>query len=164
MTELVPASVSQLIADLAHGGLITTIGLKLSDYDTSQERIESLCTFVGATHNASSWWGGDIILAAEMLYPEEASQLTEALGASPSTRSRWARTSERVPMSRRREELTWSHHFVVSLLEPGDQVMWLQRAIDEGLSKHQLEALIKPSKDPEDKHATCPQCGLEFTI
>jgi len=66
--------------------------------------------------------------------------------------------AQRVPRSRRRKGLSWSHHRAVAALDPPEQKEWLKRAVDDSLSHHQLREALRNGAAPVDREI-CPSCG-----
>jgi hypothetical protein len=75
-------------------------------------------------------------------------------------------------MSRRRDNLTWSHHAVVAALDPDEQDRWLDMAAAERLSVADLRIELRSVErqrggqgrtyaDPVDdaRGFICPRCG-----
>jgi hypothetical protein len=150
-----------LITDLEKSGVLSTTGLRLRE-EMSYERFEAMLALFGAIHQSMQFAIGDALLYGEALFGEEVYQASEVLKLAPDTRNRYRRVAERVPINRRRPELSWSHHFVVSTLQPEEQIEWLQRAVDNDYSKHDLEELLREPKLPADKTVVCPSCGETF--
>lgn len=157
--------------ELETTGALTPVGLRLTQ-EMSYERYEALLFLLGTYHTAYQWAVGDALVYGEQVFGEESFQASEALRMSPDTRNRYRRVAERIPRDRRRAELSWSHHFVVSHLQPGDQIDWLDRAVRNNYSKNDLEELIKMpkeiviSKGEEEVNdfITCPHCGSEIDL
>ncbi len=130
-----------LLADLERGGALTARGLVLPATIT-YDRYEALGAHLGHTQEALQFAIGDWLVAGESLFPEQWSQAAEALGLSESERTRYARVASRVPPEIRKNELSWSHHRAVAHLERGEQEHWLNLAVNERLSKAQMEEEI----------------------
>ncbi|MGN6215486.1 MAG: hypothetical protein ACTHN7_00790 [Solirubrobacterales bacterium] len=78
-------------------------------------------------------------------------------------------------LSRRRDDLTWSHHVAVAALPVEDQDLWLDWAITEKLSVADLRTELRGAQkriksedesdegsEPEEPHEvsfSCPKCG-----
>ena len=137
---------------------LSEIGLQLTDPDLPYERFETICYMLGALHEAVRFAIGDAIIQGEALYGESAYQAFERFQLSEEAMKEYVRVAQRVPRSRRRKGLSWSHHRAVAALEPPAQKEWLKRAVDEGLSHHDMRAALRNGKtqDPVD---VCPSCG-----
>lgn len=122
---------------------LTSIGLRLRDPDLPLEDFSQLCWMLGRFHEAVRFAIGDALITGEELYGEEAFQSFEELNLSEDARFEYRRVSAKVPFSRRRKGLSWSHHRAVASLEPPEQKEWLRRAADESLSHHQLRDALR---------------------
>ena len=89
------------------------------------------------------WWRGDLYLKGEEWYGEDrATSVFDPLTMDVKTWQNNASVCGRIEFSRRREELTYSHHAEVAYLEPDAQDKYLQIAIDNLLSVRKLRDLI----------------------
>lgn len=101
---------------------------------------------------------GGFINWLEAHYGEQASQIvdTEIFG-DDRTVLVWRWVEEKVPLvNRRLAEISFSHHQVVAVLEPAQQVMWLQKAIDGKWSVAELKAAMKEAAAVPDSKAGRP--------
>lgn len=144
---------------------LSAIGLRLSDPDLPYERYAELCWMLGKMHEAVRFAIGDAILYGEELYGEESYQAIEEMGLSEEARREYVRVAIRVPRSRRRKALSWSHHRAVAALEPAQQKEWLRRAEDESLSHHALREELRDSgtSGPSPRPAICRCCGQNLS-
>jgi site-specific DNA-methyltransferase (adenine-specific) len=101
------------------------------------------------TDRGLQFWIGDYF-AYGATYGEASSQAAnDWTGYEPHTLWNLTNVSEKVKSSRRREDLSWSHHAEVAGLTPSEQAEWLEKAapIKEGdkprLAVHVLRAEIK---------------------
>lgn len=85
---------------------------------------------LGQVGKSLAWWTGDWLRWGEEIHGEKYAQALDATGRDPKTLMSWIRVCKAVEASRRREELSFSHHESVSVLEPDDQSYWLGRAIE----------------------------------
>ncbi len=144
---------------------LTGTGLRIKDPNLSYEAFENLCVYVAeqwATVSEAAWAlkfaVGDLCLQGEHLYGDSVYQALEHLGLSEEVKRECVRVSSRVPYSRRRKGVSWSHHRAVAPLEPAEQKQMLQRAVDEGMSHHSLRAALRNGREPEVVES-CPTCG-----
>lgn len=70
-------------------------------------------------------------------------ELEEITGLDRGTLANYKSIAENIPCSRRREDLSFSHHVEVAKLEPEKQDEFLLRASNEGLSKRELREEIR---------------------
>ena len=110
----------------------------------TREEWETYGTRLGAVTKSSSWWLGDWVRFGQRHYNghrfEFASRIT---GYDEQTLRNFAYVAGRCEFSRRRENLSWSHHAEVAALEPGQQDRWLDEATKHRLSVRQLRDHIR---------------------
>lgn len=81
-----------------------------------------------------------------------------------------AYVASRFDPSRRRDDVSWSHHAVLAGLDPSSQDLWLGQVAAAHLTVRGLRvALMSPSRESEPAAQTasqpplppaCPRCGL----
>lgn len=116
--------------------------LKLTDPNMTFDQYERLVAGIGNFYKASKFWGGDVLLAGEVLFGEEGYQAAHHLGITEGALQDWVRVARLVPPERRRGELSWSHHRSVAPLEPAQQIAMLDRAVSERLDVRGLNDLL----------------------
>lgn len=136
------------LAELERGGLITDLGMRLPAM-ISYERAEALAANLGRATDSMQFVVGDFIVQVEALFPEHWTQAVEALGLDEPDRIRMARVAERVPLERRKRQLSWSHHRLVAHLDGEAQEHWLNLAVNEGLSTAVLRDRLKEQREKE---------------
>lgn len=157
----------KLLQALEDAGAVDEVSLVLTDPEMEYQRWEDLGRFLGNLDRRSRWYLGDWLNFGEAVYGERASQ-----GVESSTGERYNEAERvtgldrqslmnirsvcgRVTRDRRRKELGFWIHAEVAALEPEEQVAWLQRAVDEGMSRQALREAIRaekrgdPDPDPE---------------
>lgn len=134
-----------LLTDLETSGSLTATGFSLPP-EVSFEQYEAIGNLFGSAHEALKFAIGDWILQGEQIWGEEVYQAVEALGISVASRLQYIRVATRIPIERRVEGLTWSHHRAVAALEDEEQELWLNRAKDSGWSKSDLEEHLRDQK------------------
>lgn len=139
-----PKSV-QSLADLEQAGSLTQVGLKLPTTITA-EQYEAVGAMLGKADQAIQWAIGDWIAYGEARFGEESYQYIESLGISEASRSQHVLVATHIPVERRREELTWSHHRAVHHMEEDEQDRWLQLAVENDWPKYELMHKIKESR------------------
>ena len=137
---------------------LSAVGLRLTDPDLPYEEFEHICFVLGALHQAVRFAIGDAIIQGEALYGHSAFQAFERFQLSEEAMREYVRVAQRVPRSRRRKGLSWSHHRAVAALDPPEQKEWLARAVNDSLSHHQLRDALR---EPLSRNGTecCPTCG-----
>lgn len=128
------------LANLEDAKAIDKIGLQLPA-NLSLERLEAVGRMIGYYGDAIQWAHGDYLIHCEKFYPEEASQLSEALGISEESRRQHLRVALAIPRPSRRPELSWSHHRAVAGKD--DQDEWLAKAVENDWNKSALEEHLK---------------------
>ena len=98
---------------------------------------------------AVNWWLGDWILYGERRYGEMYADAIDLTGLEYGTLANIVRVARHVESSRRREQLSWSHHVEVAALSPAEQDEWLRRADQDGLTVARLRARLSSSSVPE---------------
>lgn len=146
---------------LAQDYTLSEVGLKIRDPDMTLERFSEVCYTLGRFHEAVRFAIGDAIIQGEHLFGDDAHQAIEEMNLSEDARLEYVRVASRVPPSRRRHGLSWSHHRAVAALEPADQKSWLKRASDEGLSHHVLREEMRNGAEPKVS-SKCRCCGREL--
>lgn len=116
--------------------------------------------FLATFTDALQWYWGDWIAYGERHYGEYTQYVDDA-GVAVKTLQNWVYVAQAVEPSRRREDLSWSHHAKVASLDPDEQTRWLQQAADNGLSANALGEAIAGSKADYD---VCPACGSRKRI
>jgi len=137
---------------------LSVIGLRLKDPSLSLERFTELCWLLGQMHEAVRFAIGDAIIQGEALYGEESYQAFEEMNISEEARREYVRVASRVPRSRRRKAVSWSHHRAVAALPPAEQKEMLRRAEDEHLSHHAFRDVLRNGAEPRQA-TTCRCCG-----
>lgn len=112
---------------------------------------------MGVFGRSLQWWMADWLKWGEDRYGEKFAQALEGTGRDEKTLLTWLRVARAVEVERRREELTFSHHAVVSALDPEAQTYWLGKAIEGDRkpngevvlwSSHRLKAEISAGGQP----------------
>lgn len=103
---------------------------------------------------AWQWWLGDWATYGQQfgsMYDEAMNQT----GLEYGTLANCVYVANAIDPSRRREELSWSHHYEVASLPPEEQSTWLALAVDRKLTRNQLREAIAASKreDPPAEQA-----------
>lgn len=138
---------------------------------------------LGATSRVSNWWVGDWLEYGASRWGEKYSEAAKITGYDVKTLRNIAYVARRFDLSRRRDNLTWSHHAEVAVLEPHEQNTWLDRALADQLSVADLRTELRSSQrasrtpreggdgggepDPSGGSApsmTCPHCGKAILL
>ena len=96
----------------------------------------------------SSWAIGDLLNYAETKYGETYSQLMDETGLSYGRLANLKYLSGAVPLSRRRESLSLSHHQAVAFLSdnPSEQERLLDAAEEKAMSRYEFREYVRDYK------------------
>lgn len=97
---------------------------------------------LGGIARGHQWWVGDALVEGEKRYGEEIAQHAEELNLEPHTLTNWRWVADSIKSSRRREDLTWSHHAEVARLPAKDQTTALAKAAKESWTVRQLRDYV----------------------
>lgn len=93
---------------------------------------------LGVAGRNSSWWIGDWLRYGTARYGTKYSAAVRITGCDRQTLMNMVYVATRFEISRRRENLSWSHHGELASLEIDDQECWLDHAAAERLSVRDL--------------------------
>lgn len=114
--------------------------------DLTYERWEDNIALLGRLNNATLFWIGDGIEFGECAYGEKYAQALEKTGKSYGRLKNITYTCRSVEKSRRRDNLSFSHHTVVAPLEPNEQDYWLDEAIENDWNDKEMDEAIHESQ------------------
>lgn len=116
--------------------------------DLTFAEYERLLWALAGARNMTAWGLGDAINFGERVYGETYTQAVDATKLSESTLQGYAYVARRIPRSRRRHGLSFSHHAAVASLAPQERERWLDRAAAEHLSVAVLREHLQHRKLP----------------
>jgi hypothetical protein len=148
-----------LLGDLEQKGVISRVGLRLTDPSMSYDRFEAICEMLNQAHVVVQWSIGDALVFGEQLYGHEAYQAFLRFNLSQDMLDKYRLVSERIPHSRRRPELNWSHHEIVSRLTPPLQDEWLEVAVVNRYSTRELIGAMQALPALPEAVERCLSCG-----
>ncbi|HEX5608544.1 MAG TPA: hypothetical protein VFX45_00470 [Solirubrobacterales bacterium] len=132
---------------------------------------------LGAMTRCSQWWLGDWIRYGTARWGEKYKEASRITGYDVQSLRNIAYVAGSIDVSRRRDDLTWSHHAEVSSLEPGEQSRWLDLAAAEKMSVSDLRIELRAVRRAENRSpsrsgaakktvgtVTCPQCEHKFDV
>lgn len=142
---------------------------------------------LGGISRCNQWWLGDWVRYGAEKWGEKYTRAAKITGYDPRSLANMASIAASFGMSRRRDDLTWSHHVAVAALPEAEQEEWLDRAASEGLSVADLRTELRaaPNRDEDppsvndrdrgeagvarevtvESHGVevlCPQCGYRL--
>ncbi len=127
---------------------------------------------LGRIGRCNQWWLGDWLRYGTSKWGEKYAEAARITGYDARSLANMASIASAFPLSRRRENLTWSHHAAVAGLPPEQQDEWLRRAQSERLSVADLRVELRGrqvagEEGSEKEEAAegavqaivCPRCG-----
>lgn len=141
--------------------------LDLAEWSRAGQRL-------GVMNRCSPWWLGDWIRYGNSKFGEKYSRASAITGYDRQTLMNMVHVASRFEFSRRRENLSWSHHEVVAGLPPAEQDQWLDRATAERWTRADLRLELRAHHSQHDKSSdlgdgangadqeesvACPRCG-----
>ncbi|MEA2332915.1 MAG: hypothetical protein QOH58_3053 [Thermoleophilaceae bacterium] len=125
--------------------------------------------WLGTLARAGGWWLGDWLRYGNARYGERYRAAAAITGYDVQTLMNMAYVASRFEVSRRRENLSFSHHAELAPLPAEEQDRWLGRAEADALSVRALRTEVRrarrssPEAEPAHRaHAeerVCPRCG-----
>jgi hypothetical protein len=131
----------------------------------------------GEIGRCSQWWLGDWIKYGNAKFGERYSRAMKLTGYDVQSLMNMVYVASRFEISRRRENLSWSHHATLAPLDVAEQEYWLTRAIAEKLSVADLRVELRGMRrtravatgdgaehaaqvqDDQVRTLVCPNCG-----
>lgn len=135
---------------------------------------------LGSIGRGVAWWIGDWVNYGNAKFGEKYSRAARITGYDVQSLMNMAYVASRFDRSRRRENLSWSHHAELAGLALEQQEVWLGKAEQKHLSVHGLRDEVRTWRSHLQKHATgnaeqretdtahaddivvCPQCGYSM--
>jgi hypothetical protein len=128
--------------------------------------------WLGVLGRASGWWLGDWLRYGNSRYGERYQAAAAITGYDMQTLMNQAYIASRFEVSRRRENLSFSHHAELAALPRAEQERWLAQAEQRSLSVRALRREVREQRRPRrdgsepDGNApeiSCPECGHRFS-
>lgn len=132
------------------GARLTKVGLVLPA-DLDFDAWHDLGVALGWLHHASRWALADWLNYGEDTFGELAAQATDATGLSYQALADIAWVGRQIPLSRRREKLSFTAHREVAGLPPRAREELLDRAEAEGLRSRDLRELTTGRKSRRER-------------
>lgn len=107
------------------------------------------------------WWIGDWLRYGERSYGEMYSQALDATDLSYQTLRDAKWVAESVELSRRRDNLSWSHHKEVAALDRAAQDELLDLADSEGMNRNKLRAEVNRRKNAIGSVPSAETCTVD---
>jgi hypothetical protein len=151
-------------------GWIAPSDLDLAEWIAAGRRL-------GAMVRCSQWWLGDWIRYGNSKFGERYTRASAVTGYDVQSLMNMVYVASRFEFSRRRENLSWSHHETLAALDQEEQNVWLERAVADRLSVADLRLELRTARRGHDartaevearaeaaKVMVCPHCGGTLPI
>jgi hypothetical protein len=124
----------------------------------------------------NNWWVGDWIRCGNARWGAKYVEAARITGLDGKTLRNIAYVAKQFDLSRRRDNLTWTHHAEVAALTPEQQDEWLDRAVVLRLSPGDLRLEVRASQRTltsetdegaaveSTDHFSCPHCGAAIAL
>jgi len=133
---------------------------------------------IGSVGRNIQWLIGDWIAYGNQKFGERYARASKISGYDPQTLMNMVYVATRFAVSRRRENLSWSHHEALAALNPEEQDSWLDQAALHRWSVADLRTMLRMSRrelagGSEGMEAgseqplptlKCPRCGEEIAV
>jgi hypothetical protein len=130
----------------------------VAEPDLAYDEWLRLGTRLGLTGRNAGWWIGDWVRYGTAVYGSKYTVAARVTGYDPQTLMNMVYVATRFETSRRRENLSWSHHAELAPFDVDEQEHWLDRATIERLSVRDLRELL--ADEPSDSvHARRRRTG-----
>lgn len=130
---------------------------------------------MGAIDRCSKWWLGDWLRYGADQWGAKYVAAAKLTGYDPHSLENMVYVASRFPFSLRRENLRWSHHFVVAACDHDEQAHWLDLAAEQKLSVQDLriellaarrghvrdrgDRSVRMARARSGEVLKCPNCG-----
>jgi hypothetical protein len=155
----------------------TPVGWVPSDDHMDHPQWVAVGRRLGGISRSNQWWLGDWLRYGTVKWGEKYAEAAKITGYDVRSLANMASLAGCFEMSRRRDNLTWSHHAVVAALDPDEQDRWLDMAAAERLSvadlrielrsiERQRGAQERPRAESAEDDVSgfiCPRCGYRVS-
>lgn len=141
---------------------------------------------LGSIGRGAAWWIGDWVNYGNARFGEKYTRASRTTGYDIQSLMNMAYVASRFEISRRRENLSWSHHAEVAALPPEQQGHWLELAAEKRMSvrclRDELRAwrarraaaeseseqvaatavVAEPPAAEDAANTVCPRCGYHL--
>jgi hypothetical protein len=158
-------------SELTRVGWMPSTNLGLAEWSAVGRRF-------GEIGRCSQWWLGDWIHYGNAKFGERYARAVKLTGYDVQSLMNMVYVASRFEISRRRENLSWSHHATLAALDVDEQDYWLLRASVDKLSVADLRVELRGSHrtrsvgtvasdtggESSERHGdgqilVCPNCG-----
>lgn len=158
------ASESPRTSSISPVAWIPVEDMDFSEWATAGRRLSAM-------GRCGQWGLGDWIRYGNSKFGERYAWAARVTGYDVQTLMNMVYVASRFEISRRRENLSWSHHETLAALDPDEQDRWLDRAVADRLSisdlRGELRSLRRDTRAPGERAVKgdgpdaidCPHCG-----
>lgn len=139
-------------------GRVMAVGLDLPDTITFEEW-QAVGESLQGVNRSLQWWLGDWVRFGERKWGEKYTQAIEVSGKDYDTIAGAKRIADRFDFTRRRVNLSWSHHAEVAALPVDAADRFLDLAEEEGWSRNELRRHVNKAKASASMLASDPSDG-----
>lgn len=144
--------VASVVDQLAIPGVeLGPVSLRVTDPELTYETFAQIVRASSHIHSAAKFWLGDALNFGERVYGERYAQAIDATGLPYQYLANVASICGKVAVSRRRENLSFSHHSEVARLEPREQIEWLGAAVTNDWTVEELRLRVREAIPPKPK-------------
>jgi hypothetical protein len=104
---------------------------------------------IGAVGRCIQWLLGDWIAYGNSKFGERYARASKITGYDPQTLMNMVYVASQFSISRRREDLSWSHHETVASMGPDEQDHWLNEASEHRWSVSDLRMMLRAIRKKE---------------
>jgi hypothetical protein len=97
--------------------------------------------------DSSAWWLGDWLVYGQDRYGDRYRLAVEATSLDYQTLRNYAWVARQIPVSRRRDSLSFQHHAEVAALDEEEQEIWLDRAVMFEWSRNELRRQLREARN-----------------
>ena len=133
---------------------------------------------IGSVGRNIQWLIGDWIAYGNQKFGERYARASKISGYDPQSLMNMVYVATRFAVSRRRENLSWSHHEALAALDPEEQDRWLDQVTLHRWSVADLRTMLRMARrelaeGSEEVEAgdeqpapllKCPRCGEEIAV
>jgi hypothetical protein len=137
-------AIRQRQSELTHVGWVANEHLPYEEWLRMGSRF-------GAAARGAGWWVGDWVLFGTARYGSKYTLAARVTSYDAQTLMNMVYVVSRFEISRRREDLSWSHHAELAALEIDEQEHWLDRATAERLSVRDMRELMTAERTHRER-------------
>lgn len=134
------------------------------DGEPTYEQWETVGTFLRQAEGSVHWWIGDWLNYGEQRWGEMYAQALDATDFDYQTLRADKWVASRVPLCRRRHNLSHAHHKEVARLPPEEQAHWLDLAASEDWPCRELRQRLKQAARPPRIAPGCTVADLHTLV